>query len=42
MKDLVSFLSAFGIVLDPTTSILVVLGIIFVFALIVHFILHRG
>lgn len=41
MKDLVSFLSTFGVVLDPTTSILVVLGIIFVFALIVHFILHR-
>ena len=41
MKDLVSLLSRFGVVLDPTTSILIVLGIIFVFSLIVHFILHK-
>ncbi|MEW7313950.1 mechanosensitive ion channel family protein [Buttiauxella gaviniae] len=41
MKDLVSLLSEFGIVIDQTTSLFIVLGIIFVFALLVHFILHR-
>lgn len=41
MKDLVSLFSKFGIVIDQTTSIFVVLCIIFVFSLIVHFILHK-
>lgn len=41
MKELGLFLSHFGIVLDPTTSILVVLGIIVIFSLVVHFILHK-
>lgn len=41
MKDLVSLLSKFGVVIDETTSIFVVLAIIFLFSLVVHFILHR-
>ena len=41
MKELGLFLSHFGVVLDPTMSILVVLGIIVIFSLVVHFILHK-
>lgn len=41
MKELNLFLSRFGVVLEPTMSILVVLGIIVLFSLAVHLILHR-
>lgn len=40
MKELVSFLSNYGIVINQTTSLIIVLSIIFIFSLVVHFILH--
>ncbi len=40
MQELASFLSNFGIVLNHTTSLILVLSIIFIFSLAVHFMLH--
>ncbi|NIY47478.1 mechanosensitive ion channel family protein [Cedecea colo] len=40
MKELASFLNGFGIVITQTTSLIIILSIIFIFSLIVHFILH--
>ncbi|WP_435954760.1 mechanosensitive ion channel family protein [Dryocola sp. BD626] len=40
MKELAAFLNNFGIVVNQTTSLIMVLSIIFIFSLVVHFILH--
>jgi miniconductance mechanosensitive channel len=40
MKELATFLNGFGVVINQTTSLILVLSIIFIFSLLVHFVLH--
>jgi miniconductance mechanosensitive channel len=40
MKELATFLNGFGVAINQTTSLILVLSIIFIFSLLVHFVLH--
>ncbi|BBV77716.1 miniconductance mechanosensitive channel [Raoultella planticola] len=42
MQELISHIAALGIEITPTTSLIIIFGIIFLTAIAVHFILHKG
>ncbi|MXF45262.1 mechanosensitive ion channel family protein [Klebsiella electrica] len=42
MQELISHIAALGIEITPTTSLIIIFGIIFLTAIVVHFILHKG
>lgn len=42
MQELISQIAALGIEITPTTSLIIIFGIILLTAIIVHFILHKG
>ena len=42
MQELISQIAALGIEITPTTSLIIIFGIIFLTAIVVHFILHKG
>ena len=42
MQELISHIAASGIEITPTTSLIIIFGIIFLTAIVVHFILHKG
>ncbi|HAT1576980.1 TPA: mechanosensitive ion channel family protein [Raoultella ornithinolytica] len=42
MQELISQIAALGIKITPTTSLIIIFGIILLTAIVVHFILHKG
>ena len=42
MQELISQIAALGIEITPTTSLIIIFGIILLTAIVVHFILHKG
>ncbi|EPI4980475.1 TPA: mechanosensitive ion channel family protein [Raoultella planticola] len=42
MQELISHIAALGIEITPTTSLIIIFGIILLTAIVVHFILHKG
>ncbi|EMM2470826.1 mechanosensitive ion channel family protein [Raoultella ornithinolytica] len=42
MQELISQIAALGIEITPTTSVIIIFGIILLTAIVVHFILHKG
>lgn len=42
MQELISQITALGIEITPTTSLIIIFGIILLTAIVVHFILHKG
>ncbi|WP_411195222.1 mechanosensitive ion channel family protein [Raoultella planticola] len=42
MQELISHIAALGIKITPTTSLIIIFGIILLTAIVVHFILHKG
>ncbi len=42
MQELISHIAALGIAITPTTSLIIIFGIILLTAIVVHFILHKG
>ncbi|KAB8150600.1 mechanosensitive ion channel family protein [Raoultella ornithinolytica] len=42
MQELISQIAALGIDITPTTSLIIIFGIILLTAIVVHFILHKG
>lgn len=41
MQELISHIAALGIKITPTTSLIIIFGIIFLTAIVVHLILHK-
>jgi miniconductance mechanosensitive channel len=41
MQELISQIAALGIEITPTTSLIIIFGIIFLTAIVVHLILHK-
>ncbi len=42
MQELISHIAALGIEITPTTSLIIIFGIILLTAIVVHFILHKA